>query len=547
MIRQPFWFRPWFLFLAFLGALGLVWMGLSWFSHLRYARLLQSEVHERTQALRDLQQETDDERRKLATVLAGISDGVTATDGDGRIVLWNAAAEEITGIPEEQALGRGIDDLLPRRQQPTSDDAGPIEPGSGPIRVRGESREIEFSVASIGLTTDDRPGKVYAFRDVTDQRRMETELAQGRRLEALGVLAGGIAHDFNNLLMVLIGNLSMIELDGNPGPDDRENLQHARTAALRSRSLAQQLLTFARGGAPVVQASSIVEWLRESTSFALRGTSATIEIDIAGDLPVVEIDVAQMSQVIQNLLINARQAMQDRGWVRVRATSVAEHHPVLGEGRYVKIEIEDDGVGIPAEDLEKVFDPYFSTKKGGSGLGLATAYSIVNRHHGHLSIESAPGAGARFCIWLPVSSEAVEVEPPAAEPSPRGVVTGRILVMDDEENVRKVIRGILEKQGYTTVGASDGAEAIRLYQAAMEQAQPFDAVVLDLTVQGGMGGQDTLVAIHAIDDDVRAIAVSGYSNDPVLANHAQYGFRAGLGKPFPMEELTRVVAGVLER
>jgi CheY-like chemotaxis protein len=360
---------------------------------------------------------------------------------------------------------------------------------------------------------------------VTERRQIEQELAKAQKLEAIGVLAGGIAHDFNNLLTVVLGNLSLMEEDPGLPVASRSRIEGARSASQRARSLTQQLLTFSRGGAPARHAASIAEVLRESATFALSGSNVGFRIHLPGDLWVVEIDEGQMSQVLHNLLINARQAMPAGGTVEIRAKNLDAPPLFLVPGRHVVIEIEDEGSGIPSEDLERVFDPYYTTKEGGSGLGLTSAYSIVARHDGRLTIDSTPGqAGIEGVL-------------------PRG--SGRVLVMDDEQSVRKVIQEILTRHGYVAVGADDGEEAIRLYRRALDDRRPFDAVIVDLTVPGGMGGKEAVERLREIDPHVRAIVVSGYSNDPVMANHAEYGFSAGLGKPFRFDELLRVVGRVI--
>jgi CheY-like chemotaxis protein len=313
---------------------------------------------------------------------------------------------------------------------------------------------------------------------------------------------------------------------------------------LRARDLTQQLLTFSRGGAPVRHAASLAEVIEESASFVAHGTNVRCHIDLPTDLWVVEFDPGQMSQVINNLLINAAEAMPKGGVVRIAGRNLERGPATLPAGRYVEISIRDHGHGIPAEQVDRIFDPYFSTKQRGSGLGLATAYSIVSRHDGVLTVESVLGRGATFRILLPAAPAQV-VETRAADVAVPGG-RGRVLVMDDEPKVREVIGAMLERLGYTVAEADDGDRAVALYRQAMERSRRFDAVIMDLTVPGGKGGRETIREILELDPDARAIVASGYSNDPVMADHERHGFRGCLTKPFYAAQLSKVVRQVIE-
>lgn len=371
-------------------------------------------------------------------------------------------------------------------------------------------------------------------------RKVEGELAKSQRLEALGLLAGGIAHDFNNFLTVLLGNLSLLSIAGRSEAQRAEDLDDARGAVLRASKLTQQLLTFSRGGAPVRRAAAVTEVIADSASFVLSGSKVKCELALPPDLRVVEIDADQIHQLLNNLLINAIQAMPGGGTVRIAARNVDRAPAPLPAGRYVAIAVADQGPGIPEELQERIFDPYFTTKRDGKGIGLASAYSIAKRHDGLLTVDSRPGEGATFTLYLPASwSRIVEPEPSGAVLAPGA---GRALVMDDEEPVRKVTGAMAEDLGYEVDYAADGDEAVARYRRAMDERRPFDVVIMDLTIPGGMGGQETIRQLLDLDPEVRAIVMSGYSNDPVLANHRDYGFQGRLSKPFRVTDLTRVLA-----
>jgi signal transduction histidine kinase/ActR/RegA family two-component response regulator len=369
-----------------------------------------------------------------------------------------------------------------------------------------------------------------------EMRSLEEDIARAQRLKALGVLAGGIAHDFNNLLTVIVGSMSMLLDDADLAADERMLVTETLAAADRSQALTRQLLTFARGGAPLLQAGSISEVIRESSSFVVRGSSVRCDFELPDDLWMVEMDSDQISQVVGNLLLNAKEATGEGGKVLVRGRNRASAPENLRPGRYVEIEVEDHGCGIPEENLGKIFDPYFSTKETGSGLGLATAYSIVKRHGGRLAVESTEGAGSTFRIYL----RATEREPAAEEVEAsvgERAHAGRILVMDDDEAVLSTIGLMLKNIGYAVEFAADGESALEIYRKAMSSGQTFDMVLMDLTIPGGMGGKQAIKRLLELDPGAKAVVLSGYSNDPVLADYASYGFCARLSKPVTLAAL----------
>jgi len=369
------------------------------------------------------------------------------------------------------------------------------------------------------------------------------------KLESIGLLAGGIAHDFNNILMAIVGNLSLAKLCLTHAPEVLQILDAAENASLRAQHLTQQLLTFAKGGLPVKTLVSIRDVLKEAVEFSLRGSHVGCELAVPADLWLAYVDEGQLVQVINNLVINAYQAMPQGGVLEVEADNYAvpmlppESSVPLLPGKYVQIRITDHGEGIAEEHLQKIFDPYFTTKEHGNGLGLFTAYSIIKKHDGHIDVTSTVGVGTTFTLYLPAVEAAVTA---AQEPA---VVTfvgaGKILVMDDEEMIREVTRAILERFGYVVDLVADGARALEAYTQAQRAGQPYDAVIMDLTIPGSLGGKDTIGTLLQIDPDARAIVVSGYSNDPILAQYSDYGFRGYLVKPYKSQELLQVLQDVL--
>lgn len=383
-------------------------------------------------------------------------------------------------------------------------------------------------------------------RDVSEQARMEAELLKAQKLESLGTLAGGIAHDFNNLLTGILSGISVAQLHLEPWHRSADSIKSAAKAAQRAQDLTRQLLTFSRGGAPIRTSAQIPQLLRDCASFALRGSRVQCEFSIPDTLWPVKIDESQISQVVNNLIINAMQAMPGGGVILVRATkvNVGDDSTVpLPKGRYVKVSISDKGVGIPQKDIRKIFDPYFSTKDKGTGLGLATSYSIIKKHGGMITVRSKVGLGTTFHFFLPAAAD----KPPSVRTKPGQLVKGKgkVLIMDDEEFIRDLTNELLTHLGYEAACARDGKEAIQCYKEAMEAGRRFDVVVMDLTIPGGMGGMETIRTLRDIDPEVKAIVSSGYSNDPIMSDHERFGFKEILPKPYDGTQLSAKLDAVL--
>ena len=367
----------------------------------------------------------------------------------------------------------------------------------------------------------------------------EKEQMRANKLAAIGVLAGGIAHDFNNILMAIIGNISLAKLKLKEKDEAFLLLSEAEKACFRAKSLTQQLLTFSKGGAPVKQTASLTEMLKDSVEFVLHGSNVRCDLTIADDLWPVDVDEGQINEVIHNLVINARQAMPNGGVIEIHTKN-----KLLDQGkRFIEIILRDQGVGIPKENLQKIFDPYFTTKPKGNGLGLATTYAIIRNHGGTITVDSEVGHGTTFTIDLPASDKKSPEKIPIPETPRKGL--GKVLVMDDEEPIQKFLKLLLNRLGYAADCACDGKEAVRMYQQAKETGYPFDAVIMDLTIPGEMGGREAVEELKKIDPKVKAIVSSGYSSDPIMADFKQYGFIGVLSKPYRIEDLNQLLRHIL--
>ncbi len=499
----------------------------------------------------DALKESEEKYRLLAETARDI---IIAFDFNGRITYANRAALEISGFSKEEVIGGVLSDVLPPDQLPelkerlTRRSAGDREHflyESAFINKSGKLIPVEVS-SSLIIKDGNPSGVLLTGRDITERKKMEEELLKSKKLESIGVLAGGIAHDYNNLLTSIIGNMSLAQLHMNPEDEAYKLLSEAQKASMGAKDLTQKLITFSKGGAPVKKTAPISPLLKSATEFALSGSNIKCECSIVDDLWPVEIDEAQIGQAINNLVVNAKDAMPEGGTIEINAENLSLDEKsglLLKKGRYVKISIKDQGSGIPDEYLEKIFDPYFSTKQRstqkGMGLGLSICHSIINKHGGHISAESASGAGTTFHIYLPASEKDVIEESPVTEKPVAN--KGWILVMDDEEMIRDVAGQMLNRLGYNVSSARDGDEAIEAYEKAMNAGKPFDAVILDLTVKGGMGGKRAIQKLLEIDSEVKAVISSGYSDDPTITDFRKFGFSGAIAKPYRMGELDRVI------
>ena len=390
----------------------------------------------------------------------------------------------------------------------------------------------------------DFTGAILHTRDLTLLKRNETELMKAQKLESLGILAGGIAHDFNNILTAILGNISLAEFELRDGKI-KNLLLSAEKAATRAKSLTKQLLLFSKGGTISKKPVSVAELLREYATFALRGTKAKCTFLFPRELWSVELDAGQFSQVVNNLMINAVQAMPNGGEIVITGEnkiSDRDQSPILINGRYVKLSIKDQGVGIGRKDFQKIFSPYYTTKSHGTGLGLAMSYAIIKNHGGFMTFDSELGKGTIFYIYLPASVKEVKHEISAITHDYSGI--GRILVMDDKMMIRQIMKKMLNKLGYESDYVDNGVELIQKYKTSLEIGKKYDIIITDLTIQGGMGGINAMKIILEIDPDVKAIVSSGYSRGDIMTNYKKYGFLGILSKPYTFNELKQVISSV---
>lgn len=506
---------------------------------------------------------TEQALRASEATFAGMVETVPALivllDTDGRVLLFNRACEDLSAYRREEVLGKNLlDVLVPRDRRRATMEClrsivahapGARTPHESPWRTKsGEERMIEWRCTML----PGRPGEdariLSTGIDVTERQRTQAELLKTSKLESVGLLAGGIAHDFNNILTAILGNLYLAKLSLDSGNAVYQSLGDAENACLRAKGLTQQLLTFSRGGAPVKKVFSLPPLLNETLALAMTGSSIVSALSLPPDLWPVAADEGQISQVLHNLLLNAQQAMPGGGRIEVRAENVALEgggNTDLGKGRYVRLSVMDQGVGIEPDDLTRIFDPFYTTKPKGSGLGLTTSYWIVKKHGGQITVQSKPGDGTTFAVYLPAAN-AGEIELAAAAPEQTHSGGGRVLVMDDDPSILNLVKKILVQAGYDTECVHDGERAIERYRQARDHGRPFDVVILDLTVPGGMGGKETLAKLREVDPRVKAIVSSGYSTDTVMAEFERYGFAARVEKPFRVTELQQKLQQVMD-
>jgi PAS domain S-box-containing protein len=494
----------------------------------------------------------------LSATLRSISDGVIATDVSGRVIFMNPVAELLTGWNQEEAVDQNIKHIFQiydevNREPVELTDLSEIlhqdsfTPPTSNLFVDRNATEIiiDHRVAPI-INEVGRPiGLIFLFRDITEQRRLTAELARNDKLDSISTLAGGIAHDFNNLLTVIWANIILASLDAHLQDVVIERLTVAQKSCMEAQGLTQQLLTFSKEGGPIKKLAAIKKILLDALM-----TFSNSEIAIVSEIPEnlwpVEIDEFQIYQVINNLLSNAAQAMPMGGEVALTAENIfiSETSALsVKPGNYLKITVQDQGAGISKNYLDKIFDPFFSTKKHATGMGLTVAYTVIKNHGGYITVESEIGVGTTISLYLP-----------AAYPPRKPVLVtgdrlipgkGKILLMDDDEMILEVIGLMLEKIGYQVGLAKTGNEAVELFHQALLAGNPFDAVILDSTIPGSIGGRETLAKLLELHAPVQAIISSGFANDPVMCNYQKYGFCAALPKPYKIIKLSEILSTIL--
>jgi two-component system cell cycle sensor histidine kinase/response regulator CckA len=510
------------------------------------------------------------EKERLDITLRSIVDGVITTDQKGVIRLINWMAVQMTGWPQQEAVGKPLANVLKLKDKTTGEfllDAGKkamtvdenVEIASSNdwdwilISRSGNKMPIEYSCAPV-LKEGEVMGLVLVMRDTTEKKELEEDLKRSRNLEALGVLARGIAHEYNNILTSTLGYISLAKVVTADKHKIFPMLQKAEEAGIRAKEISYRLLTFSKGGEPQKRKESIVNTLEQAANHILKSLPITTAWHFDQHLWSVMIDRHQVSLAVSNILKNAAEALSNKGSIEIKVKNFRvpiKKSPVITRGNYVKITITDQGSGIPDENLPKIFDPYFTTKEKAEGMGLTTAYSIIRKHGGWIGVKSKKdqeAGGTTVTLLLPAAVTLLEHKKPAVpvpiqekEPEPPAVKKRKILVMDDEDMIREITREMLEFLEYEAVAAEDGEEALELYQSAMNSGSPIEVVILDLVVPTGMGGKECIQKLQKIDPNVIAVVSSGYSDDPVVANYQDYGFRGVLSKPYKIDQLKEIL------
>ena len=410
------------------------------------------------------------------------------------------------------------------------------------ISKNGKKRKIASSAAPIRDKLNKINGAVLVFRDITEKEKLLEATQKNQKLEALGILAGGIAHDFNNLLSGIFGYIELAYIKAKDSQIS-SYLEKTLSTLEKAKSLTKQLLTFSKGGAPIKTTDNLFPFIKETVEFVLSGSDIKATFQIEDALWDVNYDKNQIGQVIDNLIINSIQAMPNGGKITIKAENVLLNKnqiATLPAGKYVRLTFIDEGVGIPKNIISRIFDPFFTTKSKGHGLGLATAYSIIRKHNGEITVESEPGKGTIFQIFLPASQTIAREEKKKIKTKfKKG--SGLIIIMDDEDVVRETLKEMLETLGFSVIQTSKGEEVLGLLRKDKDIIKDLKAIILDLTITGGMGGKETIVKIREIDKKIPVFVASGYASDPIIATPERFGFSASIEKPFKIKELSEML------
>lgn len=499
----------------------------------------------------DLQKSEERHHAILQTAM----DGFLLVDKKGRLLESNDTYCRMSGYAIQELLSLHISDLEADESEADTDSHIQGIIARGQARFESRHRRKNGTTYDVEISAQYRPiaeGQLEVFvRDTTERRYAEAELQKMQKLQSIGTLAGGIAHDFNNILMGLFGNISLAKQELSPDLRAHKSLAEAEKSMVRAIRLTKQLLTFAKGGEPVLENVCMGALVEEVAHFDLSGSNVMLVSESEPDLWMAKADKGQIEQVISNLATNARQAMPNGGHLYITLNNVVlgpGASPHLPPGKYIKVTVRDDGTGIDPKIIDRIFDPYYTTKQNGSGLGLATTYSIITKHGGHITVASQPGKGTTFTFYLPAGEARpqprevdIAAEYPLLTPSPK------VLVMDDDEFIRTIIRRWLSGMGCVVETAADGQQAIDLYRQALQDGKGFDLMILDLTIPGGLGGQEVIRSIHSFDPDAKAIVASGYADDSVMSNYAYFGFEGVICKPFTELQLRKILEQVLTR
>ncbi len=511
--------------------------------------------------LKNSEENLSREKEKLSVTLENIGDCVITTDTKGNILLANKTISNIIKAKPDDIINKNFFDLFPLKKNNENiniqDIFKKIKEQKTIFKLpidtylldeNNNKKYIGGTFSPIISKNDTITGIVIILKDITEFKIAERERQKMEKLESIGILAGGIAHDFNNLLTIILGNLELVQLFSQ-NPKALEKIKIAKNATLKAKYLTQQLLTFSKGGTPIKKTASLKNIILDSAKFLLSGSNIKFSFSFDENLYPVDIDKGQIYQVFNNLLINSIQAMPNGGEIFISAHNVSGEkikHITDTHSPYVEITIKDTGVGIPEEILNKIFDPYFTTKEEGNGLGLTTVYSIIKKHNGFINVKSFVNKGTIFSIYLPaVTNKPIEKDKLTNKSSKNNQSVGKILVVDDEEAIREFIKTALSFYGFNVFACSNGEEALSIYKKEYKKKSKFDLVIMDLTMPGGMNGKELMKKLKKFDPQIKAIITSGYSNDPVMAKYKEHGFKDIIIKPFTIEELISVVQKIL--
>ena len=505
-------------------------------------------VRDVTQELEDKERLAESELRKTA-ILKAIPDLVFIIDSQGIFRDFNIPADIQMYLPRPEIIGTKLEEILP--ENVLKEYMAKIH--ATLMTKKTNFLEYEYQIPNSIQTYEARfiyyqKDQVMAItRNITRKRAEEEEQQRTKKLESIGFLAGGIAHDFNNILAKILGNANLAKLEDDTPDEVLKFLNEIEHATLQAKKLTQQLLTFSKGGEPITKVESIKGLLEESISLFLSGSKSKVITNYSIEQMNVEVEAGQIEQVISNLIINADQSMPEGGLIEINVDNIQinddNNNNGMITGKYVRIEITDHGMGIAEENKKRIFEPYFTTKKDGSGLGLTTSYSIVKRHHGYIQVESMEGKGSSFTVYLPTTEKKL-IENQLGKQN-KMFFSGKVLIMDDSVDIQQMLGKMLKKLGFTVEIANNGEEAIAKYKMAIDKKSPFSLVIIDLTIPGGIGGKATLEQILQIDANAKAIVSSGYSNDPIMAKYREFGFSGILPKPYTIKELRNVISTII--
>lgn len=495
---------------------------------------------------------------RLSLIISQSPLAIISWDINFNVTSWNHAAEKMFGYSADEAIGQHADFIVApaAKKQVETIWHNLLRPAGGNrstnknVTRKGHTIYCDWYNSQLINASNEIIGVLSMVDDVTLKSRMEKDLFKIKKLESLGLFAGGIAHDFNNILTGILGNINLALFDDNIGDETRQRLVRAENASHQASALTHQLLTFSKGGSPVRKTTSIADLIKDAAEFVLHGNKVNCQYDFPENLWLADTDKDQISRVFQNIVLNASQSMPNGGTIKIAGMnlhiSARDKLPLPTDGKFIRITIQDTGIGMPTSVLDRIFDPYFSTKQEGSGLGLAVCHSIMSKHNGHITASSEPGQGTTFTLYFP-ATEKIQLEEKGNKIEAQNTTPATIMVMDDDITVKEVVTAMLTQLGHKTVLAADGTEAITVYKKMSESNNPVDLIIMDLTIPDGMGGREAVQGILAVNPQARVIVSTGYSNDSTMADYKKYGFCGALSKPFTLDQLAKTINNYLAK